>query len=175
MCWGREGGREGGREEGREGGREEGREGGREEGREGGRKGGREGGRKGGREGGEGGRRKGGEGGREGGREREGEKEKEKEGREGRWIDCQVVSQYVPLLLNLACAHTWQLVDYRVEFSKWWTNEFKNIKFPSQGTVFDYYLESGTKKWVPWSEMVPKFEFDVDLPLQVCCVLIRLA
>lgn len=60
-------------------------------------------------------------------------------------------------------------MDYRVEFSKWWTNEFKNIKFPSQGTVFDYYLESGAKKWIPWSEMIPKFEFDADLPLQVCC------
>ena len=56
-----------------------------------------------------------------------------------------------------------------MEFSKWWTNEFKNIKFPLQGTVFDYYLESGAKKWIPWSEMIPKFEFDADLPLQVCC------
>ena len=58
-----------------------------------------------------------------------------------------------------------------MEFSKWWTNEFKNIKFPSQGTVFDYYLESGSKKWAPWSEMVPKFEFDSELPLQVCRML----
>ena len=58
-----------------------------------------------------------------------------------------------------------------MEFSKWWTNEFKNIKFPSQGTVFDYYLEAGSKKWAPWSEMVPKFEFDAELPLQVRCVI----
>lgn len=25
-----------------------------------------------------------------------------------------------------------QLVDYRVEFSKWWVSEFKTVKFPSQ-------------------------------------------
>ena len=65
---------------------------------------------------------------------------------------------------------TSQLVDYRVEFSKWWTNEFKNIKFPSQGTVFDYYLESKSKKWAPWVDIVPKFEFDAELPLQVCTI-----
>jgi dynein heavy chain len=59
-----------------------------------------------------------------------------------------------------------QLVDYRVEFSKWWVTEFKNIKFPSQGTVFDYYLEPESKKWGPWSDKVPQFYFDSDIPLQ---------
>lgn len=60
-----------------------------------------------------------------------------------------------------------QLVDYRVEFSKWWVTEFKTIKFPSQGTVFDYYIDPETKKFEPWSKMVPKFEMDPDIPLQV--------
>ena len=60
-----------------------------------------------------------------------------------------------------------QLVDYRVEFSKWWVTEFKHIKFPSQGTVFDYFLDHETKKWLPWSEKVPKFTHDPDMPLQV--------
>ncbi|KAJ8246378.1 hypothetical protein GJAV_G00267070 [Gymnothorax javanicus] len=63
-----------------------------------------------------------------------------------------------------------QLVDYRVEFSKWWVTEFKTIKFPSQGTVFDYYIDPETKKFEPWSKMVPKFEFDPDIPLQACLV-----
>lgn len=61
-----------------------------------------------------------------------------------------------------------QLVDYRVEFSKWWVTEFKTIKFPSQGTVFDYCIDPDTKKFEPWSKMVPKFEMDPDIPLQVC-------
>ena len=45
--------------------------------------------------------------------------------------------------------------------------EFKIVKFPSQGTVFDYYLDSDTKKWTPWSEKVPKYNMDPDMPLQV--------
>uniref|UniRef100_A0A7N8YQ50 Dynein, axonemal, heavy chain 9 n=1 Tax=Mastacembelus armatus TaxID=205130 RepID=A0A7N8YQ50_9TELE len=63
-----------------------------------------------------------------------------------------------------------QLVDYRVEFSKWWVAEFKTIKFPSQGTVFDYYIDPESKKFEPWSKMVPKFEMDADAPLQACLV-----
>ena len=58
-------------------------------------------------------------------------------------------------------------MDYRVEFSKWWVTEFKVVKFPSQGTVFDYYLDSETKKWLPWLDKVPKFEHDPEMPLQV--------
>ncbi|XP_059180294.1 dynein axonemal heavy chain 9-like [Centropristis striata] len=63
-----------------------------------------------------------------------------------------------------------QLVDYRVEFSKWWVAEFKTIKFPSHGTVFDYYIDPESKKFEPWTKMVPKFEMDPDTPLQACVV-----
>ncbi|XP_054619934.1 dynein axonemal heavy chain 9-like isoform X3 [Dunckerocampus dactyliophorus] len=63
-----------------------------------------------------------------------------------------------------------QLVDHRVEFSKWWVAEFKTIKFPSQGTVFDYFIDPDSKKFEPWSKMVPKFEMDADTPLQACLV-----
>uniref|UniRef100_G1PVX8 Dynein axonemal heavy chain 9 n=2 Tax=Myotis lucifugus TaxID=59463 RepID=G1PVX8_MYOLU len=63
-----------------------------------------------------------------------------------------------------------QLVDYRAEFSKWWLAEFKTIKFPSQGTIFDYYIDSETKKFEPWSTLIPQFEFDPEMPLQACLV-----
>ncbi|XP_073435796.1 dynein axonemal heavy chain 9 isoform X2 [Dendrobates tinctorius] len=63
-----------------------------------------------------------------------------------------------------------QLIDYRVEFSKWWITEFKTIKFPSQGTVFDYYIDQETKKFELWSKLIPKFVFDPDMPLQACLV-----
>jgi len=46
-------------------------------------------------------------------------------------------------------------------------NEFKSVKFPPQGTVFDYYIDSETKQFVPWTEKIPKFELDPDMPLQV--------
>nr|XP_021499024.1 dynein heavy chain 9, axonemal [Meriones unguiculatus] len=63
-----------------------------------------------------------------------------------------------------------QLVDYRAEFSKWWLTEFKTIKFPSQGTVFDYYIDPETKKFEPWAKLIPQFEFDPEMPLQACLV-----
>nr|XP_020770863.1 dynein heavy chain 9, axonemal-like [Odocoileus virginianus texanus] len=63
-----------------------------------------------------------------------------------------------------------QLVDHRAEFSKWWLSEFKTIKFPSQGTIFDYYIDPETKKFEPWSRLIPQFEFDPETPLQACLV-----
>ncbi|XP_076398736.1 dynein axonemal heavy chain 9 isoform X2 [Peromyscus maniculatus bairdii] len=63
-----------------------------------------------------------------------------------------------------------QLVDYRAEFSKWWLTEFKTVKFPSQGTVFDYYIDPATKKFEPWAKLIPQFEFDPEMPLQACLV-----
>jgi dynein heavy chain len=60
-----------------------------------------------------------------------------------------------------------QLVDYRIEFTKWWISEFKTIKFPHQGTVFDYFIDEETKKFEPWTKKIVKFELDPDLPLQV--------
>uniref|UniRef100_A0A8C0E5M4 Dynein axonemal heavy chain 9 n=1 Tax=Balaenoptera musculus TaxID=9771 RepID=A0A8C0E5M4_BALMU len=63
-----------------------------------------------------------------------------------------------------------QLVDDRAEFSKWWLTEFKTVKFPSQGTIFDYYIDPATKKFEPWSKLIPQFEFDPEMPLQACLV-----
>ncbi|KAJ3391292.1 hypothetical protein HDU84_006208 [Entophlyctis sp. JEL0112] len=58
-----------------------------------------------------------------------------------------------------------QIVDYRLEFSKWWNGEFKTIKFPPGGTIFDYYVDQETKRFLPWTERVPVYEYDPDVPL----------
>ncbi|XP_035799351.2 dynein axonemal heavy chain 11 [Amphiprion ocellaris] len=63
-----------------------------------------------------------------------------------------------------------QLHDYRVEFSQWWTKEMKTVKLPAQGTVFDYYLDHQTRRFLPWSDTVPPFEMDVCTPLQAVLV-----
>lgn len=60
-----------------------------------------------------------------------------------------------------------QAVDHRVEFTKWWVAEFKSVKFPATGTIFDYYIDAETKQFTPWTERLPKFELDPDVPLQV--------
>ncbi|KAF0298097.1 Dynein beta chain, ciliary [Amphibalanus amphitrite] len=59
-----------------------------------------------------------------------------------------------------------QVGDYRTEFSRWWMNEFKSVKFPAQGTVFDYYIDKESQKFMPWSANVSSFELDPDMPLQ---------
>lgn len=58
-------------------------------------------------------------------------------------------------------------MDHRQQFSKWWLTEFKTIKFPNQGTIFDYYIHPEKKTFNPWDERVPEFELDPDVPLQV--------
>ncbi|KAM7035687.1 dynein axonemal heavy chain 17 [Acridotheres tristis] len=63
-----------------------------------------------------------------------------------------------------------QLVDHRQQFSKWWLTEFKTIKFPNQGTIFDYYIHPEKKTFNPWDERVPEFELDPDVPLQAAVV-----
>ncbi|RXM27080.1 Dynein heavy chain 11, axonemal [Acipenser ruthenus] len=63
-----------------------------------------------------------------------------------------------------------QLIDYRLEFSRWWSKEMRAVKFPSQGTVFDYFIDPDTKKFVPWADKTPVFELEPDVPLQTVLV-----
>ncbi|KAM9806325.1 dynein axonemal heavy chain 11 isoform 1-T1 [Syngnathus typhle] len=63
-----------------------------------------------------------------------------------------------------------QLFDYRVEFSKWWTKEMKTVKLPTQGTVFDFYIDAQTKRFLPWTDIVPPFEMETGTPLQAVLV-----
>ncbi|XP_050529246.1 dynein beta chain, ciliary-like [Daktulosphaira vitifoliae] len=59
-----------------------------------------------------------------------------------------------------------QLIDWRNEFTKWWTSEFKTIKLPSVGQVFNYFIDPETKQFRPWSELMISFDLDADVPLQ---------
>jgi len=66
-----------------------------------------------------------------------------------------------------------QLVDWREVFSKWWLAEFKTVKMPTAGTVFDYFLQrgdDGTLKWEAWSSVVPSYTYDADIPLAAALV-----
>lgn len=62
------------------------------------------------------------------------------------------------------------IVDSHRDFHKWWTSEFKDVKFPPQGTIFDYYLDVRTQKFQRWDAMetMEKFDYtDPEIPLQV--------
>lgn len=51
--------------------------------------------------------------------------------------------------------------DYRKEFSNWWKDKWKTIKYPSRGSVFDYFVDIKNSKLEEWSKMLDK-EFKVD-------------
>ncbi|MED6234546.1 hypothetical protein ATANTOWER_026276 [Ataeniobius toweri] len=63
-----------------------------------------------------------------------------------------------------------QLHDYQVKFSQWWTKEMRTVKLPTQGTVFDYYLDHETKRFLPWRDIVPGFVIESHTPLQAVVV-----
>ncbi|KAI5106110.1 dynein heavy chain 11, axonemal, partial [Silurus meridionalis] len=64
-----------------------------------------------------------------------------------------------------------QLRDYRAEFSQWWTKEMRSIKLPAHGSVFDYYLDPQTRRFLPWTDKIPPFYTDAEKPLQVIQVI----
>uniref|UniRef100_A0AAR2JLJ5 AAA+ ATPase domain-containing protein n=1 Tax=Pygocentrus nattereri TaxID=42514 RepID=A0AAR2JLJ5_PYGNA len=63
-----------------------------------------------------------------------------------------------------------QARDYRAEFSQWWVKEMKSVKLPAHGSVFDFYLDPQTRRFSPWSDKVPSFQMDPDVPLQAALV-----
>merc|ERR1719261_1131866 len=54
-------------------------------------------------------------------------------------------------------------VDYRKQFSNWWKNEMKTIKFPSKGTVFDYYVKES--RLDEWASIVETIEYSSETPM----------
>ena len=44
-------------------------------------------------------------------------------------------------------------VNYRKNFSDWWKDKWKIVKFPAKGTVFDYYIDIEANKPEEWIKM----------------------
>nr|SYZ35238.1 PtDNAH9b [Paramecium tetraurelia] len=54
-------------------------------------------------------------------------------------------------------------IDYRKDFSNWWKGEWKtSVKFPSKGTVFDYFVEQNSEnvKFDEWAKRLSNIDFD---------------
>ncbi|ETE63288.1 Dynein heavy chain 11, axonemal, partial [Ophiophagus hannah] len=60
----------------------------------------------------------------------------------------------------------WKDGNYQAEFSQWWLKEMKSVKFPSHGTIFDYYLDPKTKKFFSWNDKISSFVMDPETPFQ---------
>ena len=59
--------------------------------------------------------------------------------------------------------------DHKSEFSKWFINDFKSVEFPTD-SVFDVFVDPTTQTFSPWTDKVPTFELDPDIPLSSCLV-----
>ena len=76
-----------------------------------------------------------------------------------RLLECMIIPQNIPsndppkelyeLYFVFACIWAFGsslyhdgTVDHRAEFSKWFSSEFKNVTFPPNGTVFDFYVDN---------------------------------
>jgi len=58
--------------------------------------------------------------------------------------------------------------EYRKDFSNWWRSEFKPVKFPSKGLVFDYYVEFEDTKvnFQEWKNKMNTIEYDRSMQMQ---------
>jgi dynein heavy chain, axonemal len=50
-------------------------------------------------------------------------------------------------------------IDYRKNFSAWWKSKWSQVKLPTKGQVFDFFVEKGTLKWVAWAQIVEKIDY----------------
>ncbi|XP_060647178.1 dynein beta chain, ciliary [Drosophila nasuta] len=82
----------------------------------------------------------------------------------------ETIFVYVTLWSFGSALHQDAIIDWHRELHKWWTGEFKDVKLPSQGTVFDYQLNVQTLKFQRWSELAAQeqldCQIDAELPLQ---------
>eukprot|EP00741_Cyanophora_paradoxa_P004754 tig00000828_g4612.t1 len=52
--------------------------------------------------------------------------------------------------------------DDKTKFNHWWKEQWTAVRLPakSKTTVFDFYVDDKTRKFNPWSQLVPKLEFE---------------
>ena len=57
--------------------------------------------------------------------------------------------------------------DFRKQFDAYWRNDYAkaSLKFPEEGTVFDYFIDPSTKKGEPkrcahWRDIIPAYKHD---------------
>jgi dynein heavy chain len=52
--------------------------------------------------------------------------------------------------------------DHRMKFNRWWRNEWRPVKFPDQGTVFDYFADQESLRYAPWADVTKAIEYDTS-------------
>ena len=60
--------------------------------------------------------------------------------------------------------------DFRKNFSAYWKGKWTAIKLPSKGSVFDYFIDRQSQKFVPWSQVVPQIDYVSTTPMDAVTV-----
>merc|ERR1719409_1291688 len=61
-------------------------------------------------------------------------------------------------------------VDVRKEFSKWWKDTWKVVKFPHRGEVWDYYIDRKKQEFIPWADSVQAIVYSSTTPMSMVTV-----
>lgn len=59
-------------------------------------------------------------------------------------------------------------INYRKDFSDFWKNKFKRVKFPSKGVVFDYFviLDGLKPVFEEWKTKLTEYTYDGSVPMK---------
>lgn len=52
--------------------------------------------------------------------------------------------------------------DEKVIFNNFWKKRFNNLKYPENGTVFDYFVTDSGTRFASWTELVRAYEYDEE-------------
>jgi len=61
-------------------------------------------------------------------------------------------------------------IDMRKNFSSWWKSKWTRVKLPTKGTIYDFFVDKATFKYVPWSSIVPTISYDSTTPMDAVTV-----
>jgi len=52
--------------------------------------------------------------------------------------------------------------DHRHKFNRWWRQEWRPIKFPDGGSIFDYFADAETSRYLPWTDVVEVIDYQPE-------------
>jgi len=56
-------------------------------------------------------------------------------------------------------------VDQRKKFNTWYKAKWTQIKFPGKQSIYDFFVDKATFKFVPWTQIVQEVSYDSSTPM----------
>lgn len=55
--------------------------------------------------------------------------------------------------------------DHRNKFNRWWRSEWRPVKFPDSGSVFDYFADKESQRYLPWADITESIDYNPENPM----------